>query len=156
MMKRIQIVLFSLIMILSQTIALAGNPSPVGLWKTIDDVTGKPKSIMRIRESNGVLSGTIVKIFPKPGHYLNGLCDECDGQYHNKRLEGLTVLRGMSAEANEPGTWSGGKITDPKNGKTYRCTMTISNNGQTLDVRGYIGIQLLGRTQTWKRVSGSR
>ena len=152
-MKKIQIILCSLIMLLMQTVAIAGSASPVGLWRTIDDATGKQKSIIRISENRGVLSGKIVKIFPRPGHYKNGLCDTCEGQYKNKKLEGVTVLRGMSPESKKSGTWSGGKITDPKNGKTYRCTMTISGNGRTLDVRGYVGVQFLGRTQVWRRVS---
>jgi len=156
MIKRIQIVLLSVVIMLIQTITLAASSSPVGTWKTIDDVTGKEKSILRITESNGVLAGTIVKIFPEPGHYLNGLCDYCDGPYHNKRLEGVTVLRGMTAEAGNPGHWSGGKITDPKNGKTYRCAIEVTDGGQTLNVRGYIGIQLLGRTQVWHRVNNAK
>lgn len=153
MIKRIQIILLSLVIMLVQTIAIAANNSPVGLWKTIDDVTGKPKSIMRISESNGVLSATIVKILPAPGKYKNGVCDDCVGTYHNKPLEGVTVMRGMKAEANNPGNWSGGKITDPKNGKTYRCAIQLTNGGQSLNVRGYMGIQLLGRTQVWNRAS---
>jgi uncharacterized protein (DUF2147 family) len=153
MIKRIQIILLSLAMILAQTIAIAASPSPVGLWKTIDDVTGQARSLMRITESNGVLYGTIVKIFPESGHYQNGVCDYCVGPYHNKPLEGVTVMRGLKAEANNPGNWSGGKITDPKNGKTYRCAIEVTNGGKSLNVRGYIGIQLLGRTQVWQRAS---
>ncbi len=135
---------------LSTSIFAANSASPVGLWKTIDDVTNKPKSILRISESNGELQGTIVKSFPTDAN-VNGICVGCAGKFHNKRLEGMTIMSGLKPEANNPGTWSGGKITDPLTAKTYKCTITVTNGGSSLDVRGYIGIQLLGRTQTWVR-----
>jgi uncharacterized protein (DUF2147 family) len=155
MSRKIQIAIVSLFLMFVQTLAMAGGASPVGLWKTIDDVTGNAKSIIRISESGGVLSGTIVKTFPRPGHGLNGLCDDCVGPYHNKNLVGTTVMRGLTADPKEPGTWGGGKITDPLNGKTYRCVVRMVG-GSKLDVRGYMGIQMFGRTQTWHRVSSAK
>ncbi len=152
MIRKFQMALAVVTIMCLQTVAMAASLSPVGSWKTIDDVTGKPKSIFRITESNGVLQGTVVKTFPSDT-YVNGVCVKCVGPYQNKRLEGVTLMRGLTAEANNPGNWSGGKITDPLNGKTYRCALKVTNGGRTLDVRGYIGVSILGRTQVWQRVS---
>ncbi|HTM62940.1 MAG TPA: DUF2147 domain-containing protein [Gammaproteobacteria bacterium] len=141
-----------IVLMFLHTTAIAANmSSPVGLWKTIDDVTHKPKSLFRITESKGILYGTVVKTFPSE-NYVNGICVKCEGPYHNKRLEGVTLMRGLTAESDNPGNWSGGKITDPLNGKTYRCAIKLINNGRSLNVRGYVGIQLLGRSQEWQRV----
>jgi len=154
-MKKLLLIVTSLLAVFTAQVILAATGSPVGLWKTIDDVTGKPKAIVRITESSGVLQGTIIKIFPSPGKDQNELCDACKGSLHNKRIVGMTILRGLKADNNNPGRWDGGKILDPKNGKTYNCNIQLSDNSGSLNVRGYIGISLFGRTQTWNRVSGS-
>lgn len=127
----------------------AQSLTPVGLWKTIDDVSGKERSHVRIVEVAGELQGTVEKIFPFPGDDPENLCEKCKGERKNQPVVGMTILWGLQ---NEGGEWKGGKILDPDNGKTYRCKMTVSDNGQELDVRGYIGISLIGRTQTWLRV----
>jgi len=152
MTKTIQGVLLLLVMLFATSTVLAAG-SVTGLWKTIDDVTGKPKSIIRITESGGVLSGTVIKIFPRPGHDQNAVCEQCKGSLHNKRIVGMTVMNGLSEEKNNPGNWSGGRILDPENGKTYRCALHLKDGGQVLSVRGYIGVQLFGRSQEWLRVS---
>lgn len=127
--------------------------SPVGYWKTIDDVTGKPKSILHIYLSGDVLYGQVVKIFPRPGHDQNETCDACKGALHNQRIVGLVVMEGLKQNASRPDEWNGGHILDPLNGKNYRCYIKVTDNGNKLNVRGYIGITLLGRTQTWIRVN---
>ena len=125
--------------------------TPIGYWKTIDDVTGKPKSIIQIYESSDhSLNGKVLRIYPQPGKDQNELCDACKGAKHNQRIVGMVILEGMQQDGDK---WSGGHILDPKNGKTYRCTMKVVGNGTRLDVHGYIGISLLGRTQTWLRVN---
>jgi len=129
--------------------------SPVGYWKTIDDVTGKPKSILKIwQTSNGILYGQVVKIFPRPGYNQNELCTACRGERHNQRIVGMVILQGLKQSSENPSEWSGGEVLDPLNGKTYRCFIQVIDNGQKLNVRGYIGISLFGRTQTWLRVAG--
>ncbi len=130
-------------------VAMAQTTTPVGLWKTIDDATGKARSHVRIEEINGELQGAVEKIFPFPGDDPENLCDKCKGERKNKPVVGMTILWGLK---DEGGVWKGGEILDPDNGKTYRCKMTVSEDGRELDVRGYIGISLIGRTQTWLRV----
>lgn len=123
--------------------------SPLGLWKTIDDETGKERSYVRIVEVNGELQGRVEKLFPFPGDDPENLCDKCEGELKNQPIVGMRILWGMKEKGD---SWKGGHILDPNNGKTYRCKMTVSEDGQELDVRGYIGISLIGRTQTWLRL----
>lgn len=147
-MLKIFLVLFSVSYI---TTLYAFTPnSPVGYWKTIDDVTGQPKSIMHIyANQDQTLSGRVVKIFPKPGEDQNKLCVACTGDKHNQKIVGMVVLEGMKADGNK---WDDGQILDPKSGKTYRCNFTLTQDGTRLEVRGYIGISAFGRSQTWVRV----
>jgi len=124
--------------------------SPIGTWKTIDDVTGQPKSIIRIyANSDQTLSGQVIKLFPKPGEDQNKVCEPCKGSRHNQKIVGMVVLEGMKASGDK---WQDGQILDPKNGKTYRCTLRVIENGTRLEVHGYLGIPAFGRTQIWQRV----
>lgn len=133
-----------------------GSNSPVGLWKTIDDVTGKPKAIVEISETpTHTLQGKIIKIFPRPGYDQNELCTECRGPKHNRRIVGMVILEGLRADRDNPGRWNGGEILDPHNGKTYKSTIHLTNKNQKLNVRGYIGLPLFGRSQIWNRVETS-
>lgn len=125
----------------------AALDSPVGQWKTVDDTTGKVKSIVAIREENGKLFGTIEKVLD-PDAPPNPLCIRCEGDLKNRPLIGMQFLWGMAKDGDQ---WSGGQILDPDNGKVYRCFLALEENGKKLKVRGYIGIALLGRTQYWVR-----
>lgn len=117
-----------------------------GKWKTIDDETGKPKSIVEIfKKSDGKYYGKIVQLLAKPE---NENCVKCTDDRKNKPLIGLEIIRGLKKDGNE---FSGGHITDPKNGKTYKCTVK-TDGADKLDVRGYIGFSLIGRSQTWHKV----
>lgn len=144
------LVLVSVLMF-SISYAAVNYNSPLGYWKTIDDVTGKPKSILKIYQSGGSLYGQVVKIFPRPGYDENEVCSACKGSRHNQRIVGMVVMEGLKQDSKNPAVWSGGSIMDPLNGKTYRCMITLINGGQQLNVRGYIGVSLFGRTQTWIR-----
>ena len=124
--------------------------SPVGYWKTIDDKTGQAKSILKISNSGGQLYGTVVKLFPG----ALTICTECKGNLKNKPILGMTVMYGLKQDAPNSNDWSGGKIMDPKTGSVYRCSLSVANDGKTMNVRGYIGISLFGRTQTWISVPG--
>jgi uncharacterized protein (DUF2147 family) len=126
----------------------AQGVSPVGLWKTIDDQSGKPKSLIRITESNGEFRGKIEKLFREPGEDPNPKCDKCEDARKDQPIIGMTILTGMKADGGE---YNGGRILDPSNGKIYKSKMSLANGGKALDVRGYIGVPLLGRTQTWLR-----
>ncbi len=124
------------------------SDSPVGVWRTIDDKTGKEKSLVRISEVNGELRGTIEKLFREPGEEPNPNCDKCPGEKKNKPVIGMTILTGLKRDGQE---YAGGEILDPANGKTYKCKMWTTDGGKKLNVRGFIGVSVLGRTQVWVR-----
>jgi len=133
---------------LSSASAWAQDGSPVGLWKTIDDETGKPKSLVRISEANGELRGKIEKLFRNAGEDPNPKCDKCEDARKDQPIVGMTILTGMKKDGSE---YNGGQILDPANGKVYKSKMAVTEGGKKLDVRGYIGVPMLGRTQTWVR-----
>ena len=122
-----------------------GAASPVGLWKSVDDETSKPKSLIRIIEAGGILSGKVEKILTEK---TDATCDKCTDDRKDKPVQGMTIITGMKKDGEG---WGGGEILDPNNGKVYRSQMTLVEGGKKLEVRGYIGIPLLGRTQTWVR-----
>lgn len=122
--------------------------NPVGLWRTIDDKSGKEKSLVRVTESNGQLQLTIEKIFREPGEDPNPLCDKCPGEKKNKPVIGMQIGNGLKKDGD---VWSGGEILDPQNGKTYKCKVWLEDQGKKLHVRGFIGVSVLGRTQVWLR-----
>jgi uncharacterized protein (DUF2147 family) len=128
--------------------AWAQNNSPVGLWKTIDDATGKPKSLVRITDDNGVLSGKIEKLFREPSEDQSPKCVKCDGANKDQPVLGMTILNGLKKDDD---SWSGGTVLDPHNGKTYKAKITMKDDGKKLEMRGYIGVPMLGRSQTWLR-----
>ena len=134
--------------VLAAPAAWAQNNSPVGLWKTIDDSTGKPRSLVRITENNGVVSGKIEKLIREPSEDQNPVCDKCDGELKGKPVLGMTILNGLQKDGD---SYSGGTVLDPHNGKTYKAKITLKDDGKKLEMRGYIGAPLFGRTQTWIR-----
>ena len=139
-----KIVLLSLISFCFVFQALSQTTSPIGKWKTIDDKTGKTKSIVEISEKGGKLFGTILELFDpeKP----DPVCEECDSEdpRYMKPIVGLEIIRNMKKDDDE--NWEGGDILDPENGKVYRCKLWVEEG--KLQVRGYIAF--LYRTQTWK------
>ena len=134
-----------------------GIDSPIGYWKTIDDATGQPKALVQIWEaSDQTLRGKIVKVFnPAMTNNPNAGCSACAGKQHNKPLVGLTVLEHLEQNKEKPNEWLNGAIFDPKNGKTYKCNIRLTDKGQKLHVRGFIGLPLFGRSQTWLKASKS-
>ena len=123
------------------------NPSsPIGFWKTIDDATGKAKSIVEIWEENGKVYGKIVKLLSPPTP--DPVCAKCEGELKDAKIVGLTILKDLKKDGDE---YSGGRVLDPDNGKTYKCTLAVVEGGQKLKLRGYLGISLLERTQYWQR-----
>jgi uncharacterized protein (DUF2147 family) len=123
--------------------------SPVGLWKTIDDETGKPKSILRISESNGEYKAKIEKLFRQPSEDQNPKCDKCEDARKDQPIIGMTIMTGMKLQ--EGLDYAGGQILDPHNGKIYKAKMSLDEDGKKLNLRGYIGLPILGRTQVWMR-----
>ena len=133
--------------------APASDPtSAVGLWEQVDEKTGQPESWFKITERNGVYSGNIVKIFFKPGEDENWTCEKCEGDEKGKPVLGLALIKGMKRNGN---AYEEGTIMDPRDGAVYRALMKLSPDGQKLEVRGYLGISLFGRSQTWNRLPDS-
>lgn len=122
--------------------------SPTGLWRTIDDESGKPRALVRITESNGEYRGKIEKLFRAPGEDPNPKCDTCEGANKDQPRIGMTIITGMRQEGTE---YTGGQILDAESGKIYKSKMTLQDNGRKLNVRGYIGVPMFGRSQTWLR-----
>jgi uncharacterized protein (DUF2147 family) len=135
----------ALLLLLIAASAVQAQNSPVGLWKTVDDATGQEKSLVRITESAGVISGRVEKLLhpSKP----NPLCDKCRDQRQGQPIVGLPIIEGLHQHGE---VWDGGKILDPENGKVYTVRLKPVDGGRTLEVRGYLGPFF--RTQTWSRV----
>jgi uncharacterized protein (DUF2147 family) len=131
---------------LSAPLHAQATATPVGTWHTVDENTGKPRGVVEIVERNGVLTG-IIRGSLVPGE-PESLCDKCPGDRRNQPITGLEIIRNVRRAGD---TWGGGELLDPDNGKTYRIKLTPSPDGRSLQVRGFIGISLLGRTQTWRR-----
>ncbi|MFS2006598.1 DUF2147 domain-containing protein [Duganella sp. CT11-25] len=128
--------------------AFADDSSPVGLWKNIDDVSGKPKALIRITETNGALQGKIEQLFREPAEEQNPKCDKCEGARKDQPVLGMVILSGLKKDGSD---YAGGEILDPNNGKVYKSKMHLTDNGKKLSVRGYIGVPMLGRSQVWVR-----
>ncbi len=124
----------------------AQSQSVIGKWKTIDDETGRPISIVEVFEKNHKIYGKVIEIL-NPANRKR-VCEKCSGEDSNKPILGLTVIKGLTKVGEE---YTKGKILDPKNGKLYSCYITLENQDK-LKVRGYIGISLFGRTQYWYRM----
>jgi uncharacterized protein (DUF2147 family) len=127
----------------------AAEPSAVGLWEQVDEKSGKPESWFKITERNGAYEGNIVKIFFKPGEDENWVCDKCEGAERGKPVLGLALIKGMQRNGS---SYENGTIMDPRDGAVYRALMKLSPDGQKLEVRGYLGISLFGRSQVWNRL----
>lgn len=139
---------FALAAFVLHTAALA-QATPVGLWKTIDDETKKEKSLVRIVDGGGTLTGRIEKVLD-PTAKPDEVCDKCTDERKGKPIVGLTIIRNAKADEADKSLWTGGDITDPNNGKTYRLRLKPLDGGKQLEVRGYIGPFF--RNQTWIRV----
>jgi uncharacterized protein (DUF2147 family) len=133
--------------------AVSAEPTPVGLWQAVDKDIKRPTGWFLISNHGGVYRGTIAKMFLKPGQDPNQLCTECKDDRHNHPWLGLEIIRGMRAEGDDK--YGGGTILDPRDGKVYKATMKVTPDGQTLIVRGYIGLEFLGQNQYWTRVPQS-
>ena len=157
--------LFSVVVLTSLATAVsAQNPAPTastmpqtpaGLWQALDDDTKQPTGWFLIANHDGVYSGIIARMFLKPGEDPNAVCSECKDDRQNHTWLGLEIIRGMKQDAEKPEKYVDGTILDPRDGKVYKANMTVTPDGQTLVVRGYIGISLLGKNQYWTRLPDS-
>lgn len=138
----------ALVAALMSATSFADDASPVGLWKNIDDVSGKPRALIRITEADGSLQGRIESVFPGPNEEQNPTCVKCEGSNKNAPVIGLVILTGLVKDGDE---YADGQILDPDNGNIYSSKVRVIEGGKKLSVRGYIGMPMLGRTQTWVR-----
>ena len=128
--------------------ALAQAPSLNGVWKSVSDRSGEAESLIRVTEADGAFEGTVIRVFSPPAASANPRCEHCAGELKDQPIVGMKILRG----ARRPGEPSGeGEVLDPDEGRVYRCTVTLTDGGTKLEVRGYVGISLFGRTQVWLR-----
>ena len=132
-------------------LAAAQAASPAGLWKTVDDKTKKEKSLVRVVETNGVYSGKVEKVID-PDAPKDAVCKDCTDERKDQPVVGMTIIRNMKQSYGDKALFEGGDVLDPNNGKVYKAKLKLIDNGSKLEVRGYIGLPMLGRTQTWQRV----
>ena len=139
---------------LMSAMSLAGNAfaqtTPVGVWKTIDDKTNTEKAQVRVTETGGVLSARLEKLLAADAKQ-DAVCDKCTDDRKDKPLVGLEIMRGVK-KSDAENTWDGGTILDAAEGKVYKVRLQPTDGGKKLEVRGYVGMPMLGRTQTWIRV----
>ena len=138
----------TLALLLAAGSALA-QMTPAGLWKTIDDDGKTEKSLVRIIDTGGVVSGKVEK-FLDPKDDPKEVCEKCTDERKGKPVLGMVILRNLKQSADDKTVWEGGDVLDPEDGKTYRARLKPINGGKELQLRGYIGPFF--RTQTWIRV----
>lgn len=128
-----------------------GEPTAIGLWEQVDESSGKSESWFSITEKDGVFIGTIVKMFSKPGDPPpeSFRCTKCEGVERDAPVLGLSLIKGMKRNGL---SYENGTIMDPRDGSVYRALMQLSPDGKRLEVRGYLGVALFGRSQTWNRL----
>lgn len=127
--------------------ALGAQGSPVGDWHTVSDVDGRPRGIITLRLTNGVLTGIVAGSLV-PGEKPGKRCVLCTDDRKDQPLLGMEILRGLRWDGE---AWTGGEVLDPDTGRTYRAIIRLSEDGRSLTLRGYVGISLLGRSQRWLR-----
>lgn len=128
--------------------ASAESTTPIGLWETVSDVTGEATGTVRISLEDGGLVGRIEELIRKPGEDPDPVCTKCPGEKKDQPVQGMTILWGLQKDDEE---WNGGYILDPDDGRTYRSELHVTDDNGKLEVRGYIGFSLFGRTQVWNR-----
>jgi uncharacterized protein (DUF2147 family) len=147
-MKLLQAIGFSFVLLFSHE-GIAQDPA-LGLWHTVDDETGEVKSLVTLSlAEDGTMVGIISKILKTDAG--DGLCDKCKGDKKDQPIEGMKFIWGVERIAE--GEWEDGELLDPESGTIYNGTITLTEDPNKLEVRGYVGISLFGRSQTWLRAT---
>ena len=133
--------------------AVADNQDIVGQWRSIDDKTGFSKGIVEIKkDGKGMYSGNIIEVIPRPGYTAKTHCYKCPAPYTDKPIIGLQVLTNMYPDPKKVGEYQGGTILDPLTGKLYKSRIKLNTTGTRLTMRGFVGVEVIGRSQTWVRI----